>query len=111
MSTNNNDASPTAQLSALLAQANHNKNNLASLRAHVSNLRNEVIRLEALVTCFGDKALVMPEDLGDWSQSSHRIQGLVSRIHQTHQLSVEVANLYNSSPDPSTSCTPTPSVP
>lgn len=111
MSANNSNGSPTSHLSNLLAQANHNKNNLASLRARVSNLRNEVTRLEALVTYLGDKALVMPEDLGDWSQSSHRIQGLVSRIHQTHQLSVDVTNLHNSSPNPSTSGASTPSVP
>lgn len=68
------------------------ENSLAALQTRINNLRNQVRELELRVDQLGDKAKTMPEDLGDWSTATLRIQGLVLRIKQTHALSIEVYN-------------------
>lgn len=74
------------------------KENVAALRQSVARLQNEVTRLEAQVTSLGADALVMPEDLGDWTEASPRILGLVARINQAHTLSISVAALSKAPP-------------
>lgn len=77
---------PSRQMAEKLAK-------LEDLKSKVLHLRHEAIRLEGVAAALGDKALTMPEDIGEWTQSTPRIQGLVNRIRQTHSLSVEVAGL------------------
>lgn len=62
---------------------------LASLRS----LREELAIVEAEAVLCGSKAMTMPEDLGDWSSSGPRIQGVVARILQTSAQSQELAKL------------------
>lgn len=87
------------------------KQRIADLRAAVSQLQNEVIRHEAFASSLGDEALVMPEDLGDWSKASPRLQGIVTRIQQTHDLSEAVTRLRNTERTPKTNSTPIPQTP
>lgn len=69
------------------------KQSLRTLQGTLNKLRNQVEEMETKIESLGDKAMTMPEDLGDWSNASYRIQGIVSRIIQTHQLSIKVSAL------------------
>lgn len=68
---------------------------LSELEAKVNALRENVLSLEARVTELGTAALTMPEDLGDWTDAPPRVSGLITRIMQTHVLSVQVVSLVN----------------
>lgn len=72
------------------------KRRISKLRQELFTLRHEVNKLEGYVSCLGEKALTMPEDLGEWNDAPARIQGLIQRIKQTHQLGTEVEQLSRS---------------
>ena len=74
------------------------KRKISNLRQELFTLRHEVNRLEGYVDCLGEKAQTMPEDLGEWGEAPARIQGLVQRIKQTHELAKEVEQLSISQP-------------
>lgn len=97
-------------LSAILSETTKSSQAIQTLRTEISHLQLQVTRLESLVSSLGPTALVMPEDLGDWSEAPPRIQGLVTRIHQAHALSTAVQALQTSSPSdpprPSSALTP-----
>lgn len=73
------------------------KQSLQTLQKTVDELRSQVEEMEGKIESLGGNALTMPEDLGDWSKASPRVQGIVSRIKQTHQLSIEVNALTSTS--------------
>lgn len=66
---------------------------LQHLQAQVDAARIQVQNLENQVASLKENAKTMPEDLGDWSHAPLRIQGLVTRIRQTHQLAQQVRTL------------------
>ncbi|PXF44050.1 hypothetical protein BWQ96_06131 [Gracilariopsis chorda] len=74
--------------------------NLSELRNELDRLNHQVVCLETLTHSLGDKALAMPEDLGDWSQANPRLSGLVNRILQTYQLAQQVRALKAEQPLP-----------
>lgn len=55
-----------------------------NLLSSVRQLREELAIAEAEASLCGTYAMAMPQDLGDWSSSGPRIQGVVARIHQTN---------------------------
>lgn len=71
---------------------------VAALRESVTKLSAEVAHLESLVQEQTERALVLPEDLGDFRSAPPRIQGLVTRILQTHALSQSIEALKNQNP-------------
>lgn len=72
---------------------NEEKEALQILQARVEAMRAQVQALEARVSELGTAAQTMPEDLGDWQEAPLRVQGLVTRIRQTHALALEVSAL------------------
>lgn len=71
---------------------------LSQLRNELSQLSHQVVCLETLAHSLGDKALAMPDDIGDWTQANHRLAGLVNRIMQTYHLAQQVRSLKDEQP-------------
>lgn len=98
------EKAPTWDTSASEATAAE-QHSVTALRNSVSKLSAEVAHLESQVQAAGGRAVVLPEDLGDFRTATPRIQGLVTRILQTHELSQSIASLQNNrrappKPDP-----------
>jgi hypothetical protein len=63
-----------------------------ALRLKVDTLLAETLRVEAIARLTGDKAIVMPEDLGEWEPGGPRVAGLVARIRQVHAQSTDLVS-------------------
>lgn len=73
---------------------------LETLRASIAALSAEVTHLESQVSAHPTTALVLPEDLSISPDPPPRVQGLVTRIMQTHALSLSLASLRKSKQQP-----------
>lgn len=65
------------------------------LLSFLRQLREELSIAEAEASLCGTEAMTMPEDLGSWSSSGPRIQGVVARIHQTNAQSQALSKAVN----------------